>query len=259
MEGVYSRARKIIEEPRRSSTTGQQEKNVLQALAEMQENLNFFSRLLRGGREVVVGVWQQALAPVWRFVAPPLRFIGRNYMRVWSSVVFVVDPLTRERSISRTRSTLMLVATVLCLSIFTDTRLGEAARFFSTEPLCDSVLIATSLRTEVFYLSQSEEVDPEQNVHAVRGCRSRGECSELDAVYFRVRPRLAHDVWKLFAYGNPVYVPDHVVAPIAPGINECHVTYYGYRMTASWIARILRSLQVYPTLLEVKCSHLNAG
>jgi hypothetical protein len=78
----------------------------------------------------------------------------------------------------------------------------------------------------------------------------------VDAAYFRVQPRLAHDVWKLVAYGNPVYVPDHIVAPIAPGLNECHVTYYGYRMTSSWIARILRSLQFYPTMLEAKCTYL---
>lgn len=255
---MYSRARKIIEEPTRTTTPDQEEKSALRALAEIRENLNYFSQFVRGGREVCIGVWQHAFSPIWRLVGPPLRFIARNYMRLWNAVVVVINPVTLERSVSRTRSTVMIIATILCLSICTDTRLGGMVRFFSTEPLCDSVLIATSLRTEVFYLSQSEEVDPEYNVHAVRGCRVRGECSELEAVYFRVRPRLAHDVWKLFAYGNPVYVPDHVVAPIAPGINECHVTYYGYRMTASWIARILRSLQVYPTLLEVKCSHLNA-
>jgi hypothetical protein len=56
-----------------------------------------------------------------------------------------------------------------------------------------------------------------------------------------------------------VYVPDHIVAPIAPGLNECHVTYYGYRMTSSWIARVLRSLQFYPTMLEAKCTYIGGG
>ncbi|HMO17245.1 MAG TPA: hypothetical protein PKA63_04455 [Oligoflexia bacterium] len=91
------------------------------------------------------------------------------------------------------------------------------------------------------------------NTHAVLGCRLREEYSESDAVYFRVKPRLSHDIWKLINYGNPIYVPDHVVAPIAPGINECSVTYYGYRMTSSWSSRLMRSMEFYPVLLETTC------
>jgi hypothetical protein len=152
----------------------------------------------------------------------------------------------------------VVIATVLALSVFTNTWLGSAVRFFTVEPVVDGVLIGLSKRTETFYLSQSDEIDPENNIHSVRGCRKRGECAEVDAAYFRVQPRLSHDIWKLWMYGNPVYVPDHIVAPIAPGLNECHVTYYGYRMTSSWIARVLRSLQFYPTMLEAKCTYLGS-
>ena len=74
----------------------------------------------------------------------------------------------------------------------------------------------------------------------------------------RVKPRLAHDFWKLVNYGNPFYVPDHVVAPIAPGVNQCQVTYYGYRMTSSWISRLLRSLEFYPVMLEANCRYIGA-
>jgi hypothetical protein len=153
----------------------------------------------------------------------------------------------------------VVVVTVLALSIFTNTWLGSAVRFFTVEPVVDGVLIGLSKRTETFYLTQSDEIDPENNIHSVRGCRKRGECAEVDAAYFRVQPRLSHDIWKLLMYGNPVYVPDHIVAPIAPGLNECHVTYYGYRMTSSWIARVLRSLQFYPTMLEAKCTYLGSS
>jgi hypothetical protein len=113
-----------------------------------------------------------------------------------------------------------------------------------------------SKHTEEFFLNHSEEIDPLGNIHSVRGCRHRGECTEADAVYFRILPRLSHDIWKLFVHENPLYVPDHVVAPIAPGVNKCEVTYYGYRVTSSGIARLLRSLEVYPTLLEANCTYL---
>jgi len=134
--------------------------------------------------------------------------------------------------------------------------LGDAVRFFTMEPLIDGVLITFTKKVETFYLNNSQEVDPEANVHSVRGCKHAGQCSEKDAVYFKVLPRLSHDVWKLVTYGNPIYVPDHVVAPIAPGVNKCEVTYYGYRMTSSWIARLMRSFQLYPTMLEATCVSL---
>jgi hypothetical protein len=183
----------------------------------------------------------------------------RRYLSCWNRFAYTVDPTTNEPKLSRVRSSVVVVLTVLVISTLTNTWLGSTVRFFTVEPLVDAMLIGLSKRTEVFYLTQSDEIDPENNIHSVRGCRKKGECGEVDAAYFRVQPRLSHDMWKLYMYGNPVYVPDHIVAPIAPGLNECQVTYYGYRMTSSWIARVLRSLQFYPTMLEAKCSYLGSG
>lgn len=256
-EALLARARRIAQGiPGRSDDPPVPEGGLVDTIKELNENLSFFRRCITSTRVVVSGLVSNVLAPIWRFVRPPLAFVARGYLRFWNRWAYVPDKAGKERTLSRTRSSVVVVATIVALSMFTNTQLGSAVRFVTVEPLVDGVLMALSKRTEVFYLTQSDEIDPENNIHSVRGCRKRGECAEIDAAYFRVQPRLSHDVWKLVTYGNPVYVPDHIVAPIAPGLNECHVTYYGYRMTSSWIARILRSLQFYPTMLEAKCTYL---
>ncbi len=258
-EALLARARRIAQGPSKEAPQKQEsEGGIADAITELNENLTFFRKCLTTTRVVLGGLQSNVFGPLWRLVRPPIIFVARLYMRLWNRYAYSTNQETKERTLSRTRSSIIVVATVLVLSIFTNTQLGSAVRFVTIEPLADAILIGLSKRTEVFYLTQSDEIDPENNVHSVRGCRKRGECAEIDAAYFRVQPRLAHDVWKLVSYGNPVYVPDHIVAPIAPGLNECHVTYYGYRMTSSWIARILRSLQFYPTMLEAKCTYLGS-
>lgn len=207
-------------------------------------------------KETFLGFYERFIAPFWRIVAPLFRWIGVLYSKLWRRYAFRTDPTSGERVLSRKRSSLLIGFTVAFILAFTPTGIGDAIRFVTIEPLTDGFLMAVSKRTEVFFLNTSEEIDPDGNIHSVRGCKSQGECSEQDAAYFRIRPRLAHDIWKLIEYGNPIYVPDHVVAPIAPGVNRCEVTYYGYRMTSSWISRLLRSLEVYPIMLEATCKHL---
>ena len=256
-ETLLARARRIAqgppgEAPHKPISEG----GIADTIQELNENLTFFRRCMTSTRVVVSGLRSNVVGPIWGFVLPPLAFVARLYLVFWNRWAYVTDKVTKERTLSRARSSVVVVVTILFLSMGTNTQLGSAVRFVTVEPLLDGMLMAVSKRTEVFYLTQSDEIDPDNNIYSVRGCRKRGECSEIDAAYFRVQPRLAHDVWKLVTYGNPVYVPDHIVAPIAPGLNECHVTYYVYRMTSSWIARILRSLQFYPTMLEAKCTYL---
>ena len=256
-EALLARARRIAQVPSaQHPSESKSDGGIADAIQELNENLTFFRRSVKSIRVVVGGLTTNVFGPVWRLIKPPVLLVCRLYLTFWNRWAYSTDKKTNERVLSRTRSSTVVIVTVLFLSIFTNTGIGSAVRFVTVEPLVDAVLIGLSKRTAVFFLTQSDEIDPENNVHSVRGCRKRGECAEVDAAYFRVQPRLAHDVWKLLVYGNPVYVPDHIVAPIAPGLNECHVTYYGYRMTSSWIARILRSLQFYPTMLEAKCTYL---
>ena len=259
IDSLIARARRITTSRSPSVAPSDEEGTIVESIRELNENVTFLRRTIASIRTVVGGLLSTVVSPVWRVLRPPLSWLGRIYLSVWNRFAYTVDRTTNERRLSRVRSSIVVVCTVLVLSTFTDTWLGSTVRFFTVEPIVDGTLIGLSKRTEVFYLTQSDEIDPENNIHSVRGCRKRGECAEVDAAYFRVQPRLSHDIWKLWMYGNPVYVPDHIVAPIAPGLNECHVTYYGYRMTSSWIARVLRSLQFYPTMLEAKCTYLGSN
>ena len=259
IDSLMARARRMAEPSSSQSTPEHEDQGgLVESLQELNENISFLRRTITATRMVVSGLISTCVAPVWRVARRPVSWLSRIYLSFWNRWAYTTDATTKERRLSRVRSSVVVVVTILALSTLTNTWLGSAVRFFTIEPLMDGVLIGLSKRTEVFYLTQSDEIDPENNIHSVRGCRKRGECSEVDAAYFRVRPRLSHDLWKLWMYGNPVYVPDHIVAPIAPGLNECHVTYYGYRMTSSWIARVLRSLQFYPTMLEAKCTYLGS-
>ncbi len=223
------------------------------------DDLNFFRRTLLNFRETTLGFYERFIKPVWHVFSPCFNWIFRLYAKVWNRFAYSVNKDTGEKVVSRKKSSLLIGLTFLFLMGFTPTGLGSAVRFVTVEPVMDGTMMLISLRTETFFLNNSEEIDPDRNVHSVRGCKMEGRCSEKDAAYFRIMPRLAHDIWKLIEHGNPIYVPDHVVAPIAPGVNRCEVTYYGYRMTSSWISRLLRSLELYPTLLETTCTHLDAG
>jgi hypothetical protein len=225
-------------------------------IKELGENLNFVKKTVTDTKEATAGIYENVLRPIWSIIGPPFNLVIRLYKRFWRRFAYYTDKNTAERVLSRRRSGVVVAITFFFLAMFSPTWVGNSIRFFTIEPLIDGLLIASSMRTEIFYLNHSEEIDPENNVHSVRGCRSEGVCTERDAAYFRVRPRLSHDIWKLIKYDNPIYVPDHVVAPIAPGVNRCMVTYYGYRMTSSWIARLLRSLQFYPTMLECTCNYV---
>jgi len=260
MDSLIARARRMASQsPGSSKPETDPQVGLVDSIRELNENISFFRRIVSAIRTVIGGLVSTTVSPVWRVVRGPASWLSGLYVAFWNRWAYAAESGTKERQLSPVRSSVVIVITILALSTFTNTWLGSTVRFFTIEPVMDGILIGLSKRTEVFYLTQSDEIDPENNIHSVRGCRKRGECSELDAAYFRVRPRLSHDLWKLWMYGNPVYVPDHIVAPIAPGLNECHVTYYGYRMTSSWIARVLRSLEFYPTMLEAKCTYLGSS
>lgn len=237
----------------KKSPTEVKEDSPLHQITEAAHTITSAARKVGYTKEFILGVHERVTAPMWRIFSPLFGWIIKWYSKVWNRFVFVKAQGSENRKFSRPRATLLFLATIAAVFALTPTKTGRIVRFFTVEPVIDGVMILVSMRTEQFYLNNSEEVDPDENIHAVRGCSVEGKCSETEAVYFRVAPRLAHDIWKLVTHGNPVFVPDHVVAPIAPGVNRCDVTYYGYRMTSSWISRVVRALQIYPTMVEASC------
>ena len=253
-KALQSRSEKSAGESEVSSK-GKGVEEAIEAIKSLNAQVSYIGRFLSHSKEACLGFYRNLFLPFWRVFSPPFVFVARIYKKLWQRFAFYTDPQSGERIFSRKRSSAVMAVTLLFVLALTPTGIGSALRFVSVEPVLDSVLMLTSMKTETFYLNNSQEVDPEGNIHSVRGCRIEGLCGEKDAAYFRVLPRLSHDVWKLIRYGNPIYVPDHVVAPIAPGVNKCAVTYYGYRMTSSWLSRLLRSLELYPTMLEASCRH----
>ena len=111
-------------------------------------------------------------------------------------------------------------------------------------------LMATTWQgEETVYLIDSQEIDPDGDVHAIRGCRSL-PCTESNSLYFRVRPDLAHTLYSLLAQGDFFY-PDLTASVVTPGLNRCTVTSYGVRM------RVLRGWGYYPDLLNATCTPLS--
>jgi len=221
------------------------------------EELGALSRFVKSTRNAMGGFWDKVIEPVYSIVAPPIVWIFNKYAAVWNRFAYKGEG--EQRVVSRSRSGILIALTLGVLLAFTPTKAGEFIRFFTVEPVIDGFMMLGSKETEEYFLNHTEEIDPDYNMHSVRGCNTLGQCREEDSVYFRVKPRLSHDIWKLVNHGDPFYIPDHVVAPIAPGVNRCQVTYYGYRMTTSWISRLMRSMQVYPVMLEADCEFITPG
>jgi hypothetical protein len=261
-ESLETRAKRLEKEAESfsrhiKSTNRSKEETKADSEASIFEELGILARFSKNVRNTLGGVWDGVLEPVYSVVAPPILWITGKYSAFWSR--FAYKGLGEERMVSRSRAGFLVGATLVTLLAFTPTKLGEVIRFFTVEPVVDGAMMLSSKTTGEFYLNHTQEIDPDHNVHSVRGCNSLGQCREEDSVYFRVRPRLAHDIWKTLNYGDPFYIPDHVVAPIAPGVNKCQVTYYGYRLTTSWISRLMRSMQVYPIMLEAECEFISTS
>ena len=117
----------------------------------------------------------------------------------------------------------------------------------------DVVLYAFTARVdEVVYLSNAQEIIPEDNIHSVQGCEveTAGEefsCTADKSLYFRIDPDTFSTVWSLLSNGTLFY-SDYVAATVAPGWEKCTITSYGFRMKV-----FLRGFDIYPKLLSANC------
>lgn len=108
-------------------------------------------------------------------------------------------------------------------------------------------LMATTWKNEVVFLTSAEEVDPDNEVHSIRGCRAI-PCRESDAVYYRVRSSWMHNGYALLDRGHMFY-PEEVAGVVAPGVNRCQVVSYGVRIKA-----LMRGWGIYPDMLDAECT-----
>lgn len=172
-------------------------------------------------------VWQHVVRPVMRPLWRYLRWSWRRYAEFWTWWV----------AGSRVRGGALILATAWLVWALPNL----------VELLADAVLYAFTARTgEHVYLTMSQEIVPEHNVHSVRGCEVL-PCTDQDSIYFRVRPTLFNHVWSM-VHNHSIFFPDFVAAAAPAVTTRCVITSYGVR-----VKLIMRGLDVYPDILAISC------
>lgn len=103
----------------------------------------------------------------------------------------------------------------------------------------------TTYKEETIYLSQSEEIYPDENIWGVRGCYTQ-RCDSDSSIYFRIKPSVFHHLWNLGNNGH-VFLPDVIGSSVPTGLTQCEVISYGVRM------RMTMLFNIYPNILKVTC------
>lgn len=106
-------------------------------------------------------------------------------------------------------------------------------------------------KTETIYLSDSVELDSDNNLWGVKGCPTK-DCDSNTALYFRIRNTWFNTLWNIKTNGS-IFLPDVIAAGVPTGQSKCEVTSYGLRY------RILMVYNYYPQILQVKCQSLTSG
>ena len=162
----------------------------------------------------------------------------RWYRAVWAFCVYKRND-QRELVFSKPRAGIFLVGSVLFLLY------GLIPTFWFA---ADAAIFTLTVKTdEVLYLHNSQEIDPNENIHSVQGNYAL-PLDEDDTVYFLVEDTWFNSLWSILVKGGLFY-PDYISATVPPGLNKCVVTSYGIRAKT-----LMRRWELYPYLLSAKCS-----
>lgn len=210
------------------------------------ETINPFSYFWVQFTSSALLIWNKYLKPVWDVIYwLGVGLVWKQFRRIWDRFAFVEKD--GKRVFSRTRG-----ASVIAVTAF-------VAYFFVTALtlVWDTTLYLTTARVdEVVYLSNAQEINPDENIFSVQGCeitQAPGEnfsCSADQSLYFRISPSGFAQIWSIFSEGGLFY-PDYVSAPIAPGWQKCMITSYGFR-----VKTMIRRFEIYPELLAASCEPL---
>ena len=186
------------------------------------------------------GVGQKFLAVVCflgRLIKGAGLVIGRTLMRVlaWYKKLWIsfthnkYDEFIYKRGLMMGLATLVFVVLIPTLGLL----VFQTAYYFTT------------YKKDSIYLIQSEEIFPENNIWAVRGCYSQ-VCDSNSSLYFRIRPTLFHHLWSL-SHNGGIFLPDIIGSSVPTGLTKCEIISYGLRL------KIMMSFDIYPSILEIKC------
>ena len=189
---------------------------------------------------------------LWRIVYPFylifhfvfIKMLWQYYRPIWDK--FAYKNVNGARRLSKVRGSFTIVCSIVGVWFL------YGFMFFAGDA---ALYVATAKVDEVVYLSNAQEIIPEENIHSVQGCITgdAGENFSCDAdksLYFRINPNTFATVWSLLSHGSFFY-PDYVAAPIAPGWQKCTITSYGFRLKI-----FLRGFDIYPELLSARCEDI---
>jgi len=206
-------------------------------------NDNVFRRIVRESVVLAAAVrfaYQFVAACVWiwkfiiRRVLIPFEIVGgwiyRKWRAMWDKVVY-------DRFGFNYRRAGMFLTATLVVAYFASSVLWMAFQI--------TLYVATS-STDRVYLTFSQEIYPDDDIHSVKGCTER-PCTDQNTVYYRVAPSAFNHLWSL-AVNWDIFYPDEVAAAVPPGISDCTVHRYGIRQKF-----LMRKADIYPDALQITC------
>lgn len=208
------------------------------AMGQVQTNITGLQRFLGQLGLALAWVWRGIGRPLAAFFFAVLQRLFGWYGRLWRRLVTTTNEFG-DRVFSYKRAGATVLATIL--GLYSASMLGQLA--------WDAGWYAYNGKWERVYLRSPQELagHPGEDVHAVRGCEHGPSCTELDAVYYRVRFKLFNVLWSLWAHGTFFY-PDLVAAAVPTETSSCRAHTYGIRKRF-----LTRYLNWHPDLLSVEC------
>lgn len=176
----------------------------------MKENKGFFSKVLTG----------------LSFLGKKLLWLFSWYKNLWVKFTHnKYDEFVYKRGLAMIAGTIAAVAFV-CL-------------------IFQTTYYWTTYKKETIYLSQSEEIYPDDNIWGVRGCYTQN-CDSNSSLYYRIKPSFFHHMWSLLTSGR-VFLPDEIGSSVPTGFTKCEVVSYGIRF------RVMMMFNIYPNILSITC------
>ena len=204
------------------------------------EDISALQRFLSAVAGFFIWIHGRLLRPLARIVTVPAIWLWCLVRALWNRLVYIEDEY-RNRRISKRRAAIFAVS-------------GLVFAWYIFIPLLmllvDVALYAATVkRDEVVYLTNSQEIIPEDNVHSVQGCHQL-PCTDENSFYFRIRATLFNELWSVL-HGRGFFFPDYVAASVPLSISECKITSYGVRVKI-----FMRGMDIYPDLLRTECTPL---
>jgi len=189
------------------------------------------------GIKYVIQIVISVISFVWGVIGTPVKFVSEKIGRLlgWYKKLWIKFTHNKYEEFVYKKGAAMAAVTLAVLIIIPTV----AGLIFKT-----TYYLAT-YKKESIYLIQSEEIYPDDNTWAVRGCYSKN-CDSDSSLYYRIEPSLFHHLWSLGHNGN-IFLPDTIGSSVPTGLTRCEVVSYGIR------TRVLMSFHIYPSILKITC------